>query len=59
MIKCGELGAINTAPTKCGKPRFVILPSHLREYEQRHTAAERPKMKRRRKKSCERDYYPD
>ena len=59
LIRTGELGAINTAPSGRAKPRFVVLPHHLREYEQRHTAAEPPKARRPRKKTDEVDYYPD
>jgi excisionase family DNA binding protein len=34
LIRSGELGAINTATARCGKPRFVVLPHHLAEFEQ-------------------------
>ncbi len=33
LIRSGELGAINTAAVRCGKPRFVVLPHHLVEFE--------------------------
>ena len=33
MIASGELGAVNTAPARCGRPRYVILPHHIREDE--------------------------
>jgi excisionase family DNA binding protein len=59
MLRTGELGGIDTAPPGSSKPRFVVLPHHLREYEQRHVAAEPPKVKRHRKRSDEVDYYPD
>jgi excisionase family DNA binding protein len=60
-IKSGELPAINTASARCGKPRFVILPHHLAEFEKRRQAAETPKPERRRrsKQTTEVDYYPD
>jgi excisionase family DNA binding protein len=60
-IRNGELGAVNTAPTRCGKPRFVVLPHHLAEFEKRRAAAEppAPKRKKRRKQSDFIDYFPD
>jgi hypothetical protein len=57
-IKGGELGAIDTAPARCGKPRFVILPHHLTEFERKRSAAQ-PKAPPRRKRRQVRDYYPD
>jgi hypothetical protein len=27
-IRSGELGAVDTARVRCGRPRFVILPEH-------------------------------
>jgi hypothetical protein len=60
MIVSGELQAINTAPTRSGKPRFVILPHHLAAWEERHRAASPPKRARRRSRERELvDYYPD
>jgi len=29
MILRGELGALNMGATRCGKPRYVVLPHHL------------------------------
>jgi excisionase family DNA binding protein len=31
LIRSGELGA--TSKLRCGKPRFVVLPHHLAEFE--------------------------
>jgi hypothetical protein len=60
MIVAGELEAVNTAPTRCGKPRFVILPHHLAAWEKSHRAAAPPKRTRRRRRERELvDYYPD
>jgi excisionase family DNA binding protein len=60
MIRRGELGAIDTSLTRCGRPRFIVLPHHLREFERRHAAADPPQPRRRpRKKSAEIDFYPD
>jgi hypothetical protein len=58
-IASGELGAINTAPTRCGKPRYVVLPHHLTEFERRHAAATPAPMPRRRRQPEIHDYYPD
>jgi hypothetical protein len=58
-IKSRHLGAINTADARCGKPRFVILPEHLAEFERRQSAASPPKPTRRRRPRPKVDYYPD
>lgn len=58
MILRGELGAVNTAPTLCGKPRFIVLPHHLREFEQRRAAATPATPRRRRgKEPAHREWY--
>ena len=59
MIRSGKLGAINTASTGCGKPRFVVLPRHLEEFENQRSAGPPPKPVRRRKRAGAIDYYPD
>jgi hypothetical protein len=61
LIKSGELRAINTSPTKCGKPRYVVTPEALAEWERsREVQAPAPKpTPRRRRKSGEIDFYPD
>ena len=59
-IKRGELSAIDTARHRCGKPRYIILPHHLTEFEKRRRAATpeaRPAPRRRRR--VIKDYYPD
>ena len=48
-IKAGKLGAIDTATR--GKPRYIILPRHLEEWERRHQAAE-PKAGPRRQRQA-------
>jgi excisionase family DNA binding protein len=59
-IKGGELGAIDTARHRCGKPRYIILPHHLAEFTRRRSAAPSPRPPpRRRKQTCEIDFYPD
>ena len=59
-IRAGELGALDTARHRCGKPRCVILPHHLAEFERRRSAAPPPKAPRRRRRQATAvDYYPD
>jgi hypothetical protein len=58
-IKSGELGAIDTAKHRCGRPRYVILPHHLAAFEKRRAGGDPPRPARRRKPREERDYYPD
>jgi hypothetical protein len=58
-IKSGELGAIDTARHRCGRPRYVILPHHLAEWERRHAAATTLKPPRRSRQPAVHDYYPD
>jgi len=59
MITSGALGAINTATSMCGKPRYVILPQHLAAFERQRAAGPKPKAPRRRKQAAIRDFYPD
>src|SRR5260370_15197166 len=60
-IRSGELGAINTAKLGCGKPRFVILPRHVRAFVAARRAAQPPNPKRSTSKKPPGyvDYYPD
>ena len=57
-IKRGELAAINTATVLCRRPRFVILPEHLAEFEKKLAAAPPPKPRRRKKPAGLVDYFP-
>src|SRR5262245_2157100 len=59
LIRSGELGAINTATVRCGKPRFVVLPSHLAEFEQgrRISPPAKPARQRARQRDMI-DYFP-
>jgi Helix-turn-helix domain len=60
-IKAGQLGAIDTARHRCGRPRFVILPQHLEEFERRCRAATtiaKPAPRRRQQPGLI-DFYPD
>jgi excisionase family DNA binding protein len=58
-IRKGELRATNTSSVLCGKPRWVIPPEALAEFEKRRAGGPAPKPARRRKKTQVVDYYPD
>ena len=59
-IKRGELAAVNTADTVCGKPRFVVTPESLAEFERlRSAAAPQPKVVRRRRTTTTIDFFTD
>jgi transposase len=58
-IRHGELRAINTATVLRGKPRWVIPPDALSEFEKRRAGGPPPSPPRRRRRSTEIDFYPD
>jgi excisionase family DNA binding protein len=59
-IQAGELGAIDTARHRCGRPRYVILPHHLDEFQRRRAAYTPAAPKRRPRRSTGAiDYYAD
>jgi hypothetical protein len=60
MILRGELQALNTAPSRCGRPRFIIMPAHALAWEQSRAAAVPPKPQRLRRKDPEGwiDFFP-
>jgi hypothetical protein len=59
-ISRGELGAIDTARHRCGRPRFIVLPHHLTDFEKRRAAATPQKpAQRRRRRTAAVDYFPD
>jgi hypothetical protein len=59
-IKSGILRAINTADVSCARPRYVVLPEHLAEFERARSAADPPKPARqRRRKTSVIDFFPD
>jgi Helix-turn-helix domain len=59
-IKAGELMAVNTAATLASKPRWIVLPRDLDEFQRRRSGATPPKPARRRyKKISKVDYFPD
>jgi excisionase family DNA binding protein len=57
-IASGELGAIDTARHRCGRPRYVVLPHHLAALEAARRAGPPPRPPRRRSRPCLVDYYP-
>jgi hypothetical protein len=59
MISRGELAAVNTASARCSRPRWVITPEALAQFEQRRAAGSPAKPARRKKRSCPVDYFPD
>jgi hypothetical protein len=60
-IRRGELKAINVATALCGKPRWVVTPEALAEFERRRVGGPPPKKERKRRKRDPDfiDYYPD
>lgn len=60
-IKNGSLKAVNTSQTRCGRPRYVILPHHLDEFVAANlaAAADKPAPRRRRLPVGAVDYFPE
>ncbi len=59
-IKSGELPALDTAPPRSRKPRFIVLPAHLEQFERKHRAVPTAtKPPRRRRRTAGVDFYPD
>jgi excisionase family DNA binding protein len=58
MIAAGELGAVDTAP-RGRRPRLLVLPHHLAEWERSRSAAVPPPPPKRRRRLGVKDYYPD
>ncbi len=58
-IRSGQLSAINTAPIRSSRPRWVILPDALAAFERgRQGGAPAPQPQRRRRPAVK-DYFPD
>jgi hypothetical protein len=59
-IALGELRAVNTASSTCGRPRWVVPPEALTAFEARRAGGPpaRP-ARRRRKRAAAVDFYPD
>jgi len=57
-LRSGELKGINTAASLCGRPRYIILPDAITEFQKRRSAAVPPKPPRRRRRTEEIDFFP-
>jgi excisionase family DNA binding protein len=59
-IRRGELRAINTGRTRCGRPRYVVTPEALAEFERGHDATTPAARPRRRRREPDRpDFLPE
>jgi hypothetical protein len=59
-VKSGQLAAVNTTATLCGKPRWVILPDALAAFERGRSPAPLPRRPRCRRRTWGKvDFYPD
>ena len=59
-IRRGEMRAVNVGATLSGKPRLVVTPEALAEFEKLRTAGPAPKPQaRRRRRPQEVDFFPD
>jgi excisionase family DNA binding protein len=60
MIQRGELGALNLAQRRSGRPRYVVMPCHLEAFcRSRQAVPEVAPAPRRRRAAGRIDYYPD
>jgi hypothetical protein len=59
LIRAGKLRALNLAASRVARPKFVIPPEAVREFEAAHSAAPPPKAARRKRASGMVDYFPD
>ncbi len=58
-IARGELTAVNTASSVCGRPQLRITAEALAAFEQRRCAGPPPKPAYRRRRAVQVDFYPD
>jgi len=58
-INRGLLRAINTADKLCRRPRWVVLPESLAEFERQRTSGPPPEPLRRRRRRTMVDYYAE
>jgi hypothetical protein len=60
LIVAGRLGAIDQAPSRYGRRRFIVMPEHLREYvRSREVSPPKPAPRRRQRRPGWTDFYPD
>jgi Helix-turn-helix domain len=57
-IRTGELRAVNTAASLAARPRWVVAPSAVADFEQQRSAAT-PRPTRRKRRQAGVDFYPD
>jgi hypothetical protein len=58
-IRRGELRALDLSSSRSGRPRFVVTPEALAEFEARRATTPTPKTVRRKKRTSGVDFYPD
>jgi hypothetical protein len=58
-INRGELRAVNTSATLCGRPRWVVSADAVAAFERRRSGGPTPKPQRRRKATDFIDFFPD
>jgi hypothetical protein len=58
-IHSGQLRAVNVAANLSGRPRWVVLPDALVEFERRRAGGPPPKPQRRRRRQVLVDFYSD
>ena len=58
-IALGELKAVNTAARLCGKPRWVIPPEAIANFEKPRRGGPAPKPRRRLRQPEAVDFFPD
>jgi hypothetical protein len=58
-IKSGRMAACNTSEAACGKPRFIVLPHQLAEWERQRSAGPPPKPAPRRRRRQGVDFFPE
>jgi excisionase family DNA binding protein len=58
LIHSGELPALNLARHRCSRPKYVVLPHHLEQFERGRVAAKPPQAPRKRRQPA-RDYFAD
>jgi excisionase family DNA binding protein len=59
-IKAGEMPALNVASARCRRPKYVVLPHHLQQFEHsRQAAVPKPALRRKKKATGVVDFYPD
>lgn len=58
-INRGEMVAINTGTSACGRPRYVVMPESLAAFEKLRATASPPKTTRRRRQTGPINFFPD